>query len=274
LQLPADELAKVREERDEAKLRVGNLAMRCLNVRDALVAYHGSKLQSACDRLDEMASQVNSPDLIRDLEEASKQLDHETVKRIESRLATEQKYYQQQLTTAQARIDEMEKHNKALEQNLQAARDDYAELERERDTIIDSLPEEHRQHTTGIIESVKRLVKSEGGCAERATVAEAERDKLREALAKLTLKWRMDDFNGKNFPTKREAADEVEAALREPADDTLAVAERSKAEVEQIVGERDKLRAAVEKLNTWFAVWGSNSERAKLREIVDPATTF
>jgi hypothetical protein len=56
------------------------------------------------------------------------------------------------------------------------------------------------------------------GWKERATAAEAERDKLREALTKLTLKWRIDDFNGKNFPTKREAADEVEAALREPTD--------------------------------------------------------
>jgi chromosome segregation ATPase len=191
-----------------------------------------------------------------------------------SEMAGTVRRWRERATAAEARIEELGKHNKALEQNLQAARDDYAELERERDTIIDSLPEEHRQHTTGIIESVKRLVKSEGGCAERATVAEAERDKLREALAKLTLKWRMDDFNGKNFPTKREAADEVEAALREPTNDTRAVAERSKAEVERIVGERDRLRAAVEKLNTWFAVWGSNSERAKLREIVDPATTF
>jgi hypothetical protein len=56
------------------------------------------------------------------------------------------------------------------------------------------------------------------GWKERATAAEAERDRLREVLPKLTLKWRIDDFNGKNFPTKREAADEVEAALREPTD--------------------------------------------------------
>jgi hypothetical protein len=47
----------------------------------------------------------------------------------------------------------------------------------------------------------------------------AERDKLREALTKLTLKWRMDDFNGKNFLTKREAAYEVEAALKEPTNE-------------------------------------------------------
>jgi chromosome segregation ATPase len=133
-----------------------------------------------------------------------------------SEMAGTVRRWRERATAAEARIDELGKHNKALEQNLQAARDDYAELERERDTIIDSLPEEHRQHTTGIIESVKRLVKSEGGCAERATAAEAERDKLREALAKLTLKWRMDDFNGNNFPTKREAAYEVEAALKEP----------------------------------------------------------
>jgi hypothetical protein len=53
---------------------------------------------------------------------------------------------------------------------------------------------------------------------ERATAAEAERDRLREVLPKLTLKWRIDDFNGKNFPTKREAAYEVEAALKEPTD--------------------------------------------------------
>jgi hypothetical protein len=97
------------------------------------------------------------------------------------------------------------------------------------------------------------------GWKDRATAAEDEQDKLREALAKLTLKWRIDDFNGKNFPTKREAAYEVEAALREPADNTLAVAERSKTEVEQIVGERDKLREAL--LSAQAAMWDAHYGR-------------
>jgi hypothetical protein len=61
-----------------------------------------------------------------------------------------------------------------------------------------------------------RFMEREVELRQRATDAEAGRDKLREALAKLTLKWRIDDFNGKNFPTKREAAYEVEAALKEP----------------------------------------------------------
>jgi hypothetical protein len=66
---------------------------------------------------------------------------------------------------------------------------------------------------------MSELAKRAETAEQRATAAEAERDRLREVLPKLTLKWRIDDFNGKNFPTKREAADEVEAALREPANE-------------------------------------------------------
>jgi hypothetical protein len=100
---------------------------------------------------------------------------------------------------------------------------------------------------------------------QRATAAEAERDKLRElvrnahpwvvacqigALASLDdaeeFEWDDEIHSGhEDNENLRDLADAMYAALKEPTDNTLAVAERSKTEVERIVGERDKLRETI-----------------------------
>jgi hypothetical protein len=119
-------------------------------------------------------------------------------------------------------IDEVQAH---AEVSL-AAIDARAQAEHELATAEARIEELERERNARYYEGLddgKATVLAINGPAieelrQRATAAEAERDRLREVLPKLTLKWRIDDFNGKNFPTKREAAYEVEAALKEPTD--------------------------------------------------------
>jgi hypothetical protein len=101
------------------------------------------------------------------------------------------------------------KHNKALEQNLQAARDDYAELERERNA----------RYYEGLDDGKATVLAINGPAIEelrqRATAAEAERDKLR-----ILLRTALGGvgYLGVNVPTWEAWESEARAALKEPTD--------------------------------------------------------
>jgi len=61
----ADRIAKLEAERDAAKFEVERLRVICLDVRDAASDYNRTRLQKDSDRLDELVSLCNKPELLK-----------------------------------------------------------------------------------------------------------------------------------------------------------------------------------------------------------------
>jgi hypothetical protein len=155
--------------------------------------------------------------LIRDLEEASKQLDHETVKRIESRLATEQKYYQQQLTTAQARIKELEREGDELAR-WQSTAESHAAIEQ---AGVVRLPGE------GWLSAIRRLT------ADDLVKVREERDEARAELER----W------ASVSSERNHGASGLCCLLRDAEREKAATAQ---ARIEELTAENERLRPLVQ----------------------------